>query len=112
MDLREAEKRVGVSNEKSERGFVVDFLHELDHLAHGFVPTEGSNPSVAERIENERKTWAETCEHTIRPLLETHRLTIAPRHFSAYKAWLSAGRDANNATWRSFIERECKPLLR
>lgn len=112
MDLREAEKKVGVRDEESERGFVVDLLHELDHLAHGFVSVTGEALPVPQRLDNERRAWAETCEHTIRPLLEKRRLSIAPRHFACYQAWVASGRDSNSRVWRSFIDRQYRTLLR
>lgn len=106
MDLHAGEKRAGASSKDSMRSFVVDFMHELDHLAYGYVAESRQDVSIEERINNEKQAWAETCEYTIRPMLETHRATIASRQFAVYQAWVASRRDVNNPKWRSFIEEQ------
>lgn len=104
MDLSDAMRSRGFGAGEFERSFVIDLMHELDHLAFGLVPPEGRAPTREEFIANEQRAWAETCEHTLRPLLEAHRLTVEARHFSCYRAWVRSGRNADSAEWRRFMQ--------
>jgi|GEM_PF-4265666 hypothetical protein len=103
MELYKVFKRTGGTDEQFQTSFVIDFLHELDHIALGLLPRDGETAPWVKRVDNERLTWAETCEYTLRPLLEIHRLKIEVRHFDAYTAWLKCARNPDSEVWRAFI---------
>jgi len=110
MDLHELEQQNGVSIADSMRSFLVDFMHELDHLAHGYVFTSDHKaPEEIVRARNEGLTWAETCEHTMRPLLEIHKQKLALRHVEMYRLWLSCKRSADAPMW---MWRTWKPITK
>lgn len=103
MDMYRAGKGLGMSEETLQRLFVIDLMHELDHLAFGFLSDEGQAYSKEKYINNERLAWAETCEHTIRPMVETHRLRIEGLQLQCYRAWVEGGRNPENGRWKEFI---------
>lgn len=111
MDLFEAERKAGARNEDSDRSFVIDLLHELDHLAFGLVPKEGEVLSAEKWMENEQWAWGQTCEFTIRPMLENHRMKIGARHFIQYDGWVRSKRDASSPFWKAFVREKYLPLL-
>ncbi len=106
MRLFEEERGAGVTEEDSERFFLIDFIHQLDHLALGHRLKEGEIPSQKKWTKNELAAWAQTCEFSIRPILETPGLRVAPRHSVYYKAWVASGRNVSSEKWKAFIERE------
>lgn len=77
----------------------ISFIHELDHLAHGYVSINHQNKSLDFLIEIERLAWAQTCEFTIRPLVEKHGIALDESDQIYYEDWVKAGRDASSPIW-------------
>jgi len=77
------------------------FLHELDHLAYGFVAKKGH--SQEELVYHEKKAWAKTCELTLTPLA-ARKVSLLGNSERAYlDAWVKSGRDENSLLWDKFI---------
>lgn len=104
--LFEEERGAGVTEADSERFFLIDYIHQLDHLALGHMLKEGEIHSQKKWTKNELAAWAQTCEFSIRPILETSGLRVAPRHSVYYNAWVASGRNVSSQKWKTFIERE------
>lgn len=111
MDLYEDRRRMGLTEGEFELEFAIDYLHELDHLAHGYIPKEGESLAPLAWIENEKRAWAETCQHVLEPILVTHRMKVPPRHAALYKEWILSGRNADSPSWHSYIAGLYSPLL-
>lgn len=107
MNLFETERDAGATEEDSERSFLIDYIHQLDHLALGHLPKKGETPTQKKVTRNEITAWAQTCEFAIRPILEIRGLRVAPRHSAFYKAWVASGRNLESPKWRAFIEKDC-----
>lgn len=74
-----------------ELAMLVGFLYELDHLVLGEVGKSAP-------LESERRTWARTCERTVRPLIEAGA-PVEEGFQRSYAAWVAAGRSMNNPAW-------------
>ncbi|MDO8594864.1 MAG: hypothetical protein Q7R93_05145 [bacterium] len=103
MDVFGEMKRENGS-ERFEYTLLILTIHELDHLAHGYV-SKGLTQSFTftNFIANEKKTWALTCEHTIRPLLEKYDAPLSFSERVYYEQWTNANRDVNHPGWETFI---------
>ena len=86
--------------ERYEDSIVVGYLHELDHLAGGFIGTIDENLQTT--IDHECLTWAETCEHTIKFFVETGR-EVNQSDLSFYNTWKKCGRNPYSKRWRDFM---------
>ncbi len=104
MDMWEAWQKLGLREDSIEVLIVVDFLHELDHLAGGGLPEEGSAYPFEKWIENETRTWGETCEYTLRPLIETYKEPLSPREQTYYRLWVRGGNNVDSPLWKDFIQ--------
>ncbi|MSU55983.1 MAG: hypothetical protein EXS51_01595 [Candidatus Taylorbacteria bacterium] len=104
MDMWEAQRNLGIGKEELELLFIVDWFHELDHLAGGDLPEEGEKDYPFEKwIGNEQRTWAETCEYTLRPLIEQYKFSLSPRERTYYRVWVQSGRNVHSSAWGDFI---------
>lgn len=84
------------------QSIIVGFMHELDHLAFGFVTPEGSPKDHAKSLENETRAWAETCENTISELVRL-KLQLGPNEVTYYSAWVASDRSVSSPSWIAFI---------
>ena len=85
-------------------------LHELDHLASGYVQTPtDTDKSIQAKTFREKNTWALTCEYSIRPLI-TKGLHINESHSARYKEWVKANRNVNSPNWDKFIHSQYESL--
>jgi hypothetical protein len=84
-------------------GLAVGFIHELDHLAYGYV--SDSSVDLEKLVDGERQTWALTCELTIRPLINQYQAKLGPDKDIYYSNWIKADRNADNPIWIDFIHR-------
>lgn len=96
----------------TEINFLIGFIHELDHLAGGYVIADKKTESLEKLVECEKRAWAETCEKTIRILVEDYQLKLSPTERIFYEQWLKAGRNANNPSWQEFIKNTYTDLYR
>jgi hypothetical protein len=94
-------KHPGSYREVFETALVVGTIHETDHLAMGLAE-EGDALST---LNDEQRVWAETCEHTIRPLVEIYHEPICASDMMYYQAWVKAGRNVESSEWRTFIRK-------
>jgi hypothetical protein len=76
-------------------------LHEMQHLAYGFVLSGDLSPAAANAAEI--KTWALTCQDVIRIFAEKG-LPISESAQEAYRAWVASGRNIMSTRWKDFIE--------
>ncbi len=104
------EKMVKAAGSKADEAFqnalTVGFLHETDHLAFGFM-RKSDDP--AHIIDLEQATWAETCEHTLRPMVEGCDTLIIRSDQETYQAWVDCGRDRSSKAWRDAITSRYTP---
>lgn len=103
MDMWEAWRTLGLREDSIEVLVVVDLLHELDHLAGGGLPDGGTSYPFEKWIENETRTWGETCEYTLRPLIEMYKEPLSPREQTYYQMWVRSKRNADSPVWKNFI---------
>ncbi|MFH0806720.1 MAG: hypothetical protein V1885_03295 [Candidatus Brennerbacteria bacterium] len=87
--------------EQFELFMVVSLVHELDHLAYGYI--NRTNAPFEEVIWNEKVAWAFTCEEVLRPLVEYGKFRLAPGDMEYYHAWVRAGYTAGSPLWDEFI---------
>ena len=97
------------AEERIRHGFVVSILHEMEHLAYGYVvkPVYVKDVQAAEKFgitqdTFEARTWAITCESAIRPLL-THQAHIMGSDLLFYDKWVKCGKEVDSKAWRIFI---------
>ncbi len=79
---------------------VVSLMHELDHLATGLVGNQGD---PVREFENERLTWARTCENTMRLLVERYNKELYKSELAYYSTWVKCGRNPESEEWKEFI---------
>jgi len=89
-----------LGEELFEISTIVGFIHELDHLAYGYVSEDRSLDSL---VELERLAWAQTCEYTLRPLVEKDAVRLGESERIYYLAWINGGRNPDSPAWRKFI---------
>jgi hypothetical protein len=89
-------KRICAHRRMFELTILVGFMHELDHFVLGEV-------GKGTLIESEKRTWARTCERTIRPLIELGA-PVEDGNQRCYNAWMAAGRDEKSPQWDAFIK--------
>ncbi len=82
---------------------VTAFIHELDHLAFGYMNEQ--DISLKTLVENECLAWAQTCEYTIRPLVEKCRFKLSESEQTYYSNWINSDRNADNPLWKEFIHK-------
>lgn len=88
-----------IAEQMFEEVCVVSLMHELDHLAYGFVVTD---PVQKADFHLEAMAWAKTSENTIRIFMEKS-LPVSPAEKLIYANWVRCGRDANSPGWHKFI---------
>lgn len=105
MDLFKFQKSRGASDEDFKSLVVVNVMHELEHLAGGWIPQTGFEKEPYEkRMNDEKQAWAKTCEHTLVPLVEKKRGgQILLDTYPYYTWWIAAGRDVNSPKWHDSI---------
>lgn len=97
--------------EKFDNLSLVALMHELDHLASGYVLTPtNADTSLEGRVLREKKAWALTCENTMEPLVRNGK-QLEHSDQIRYDAWIKAGRDVNSPLWEEFIRRLHDALL-
>ena len=79
---------------------IILLMHELEHAANADI----SN-SRAIDIAEESRAWAETCRHTIVPLVDTYQLPIHNIEVDLYKSWKQCNGDTNSPIWKQAIVR-------
>ena len=82
--------------ERLEMRLVIEVIHELDHLAYGYLISSASLDAIAD---NERRAWAQTCEHTLSILVERYHAPIDEGDRLFYLLWVESGRDVNSPRW-------------
>ncbi len=90
-----------------EEGFhnlaLVSVLHELDHLASGYIITpEKHDTSFDAKMDREKHAWALTCEYTIEPMIK-RGAKIDDSDMQRYNAWVEAGRNVDSPLWDEAI---------
>jgi hypothetical protein len=80
---------------------VIGYMHELDHLAKGFAGKR--HDPIETHLRNETFAQAETCEYTIRPIFEIHKLRVTQDILTRYSHWLRAERNVHSPYWTSYI---------
>jgi len=89
---------------KMQDGVVLSMMHELDHLALGLVAGDRKHPSSVDKLADyESRTWANTCEYVIRPMVEEYGVSITSSDRIYYGKWIEAGRNEKSPLWRDFI---------
>jgi hypothetical protein len=78
----------------------IGLIHETDHFALGI----DCSSDISQTVKIESAVWALTCEHAIRPYVEIHGQVLNPSDQRLYLEWLKAGRNAESASWISFIQ--------
>ena len=78
---------------------VVDLIHETDH----FVIGEIGGSDIESTVRIEQAVWSETCLHTIKPLIEVHRVQVHHGHKRYFDAWQKGGEE-----WTQFILEQYK----
>ena len=78
---------------------VVIILHEIEHLAYGYLAEEHTFEST---VNAESKTWAITCEKVLDPLVQ-HDSYLTGTATDTYKKWVECGRNANSPIWTNWI---------
>ncbi len=74
-------------------------LHELDHLASGYVMNpKDQDASFEGRIRREKQAWARTCEYTIDPMIKKG-VKIEESDMLRYEAWIKSGRNVDSPIW-------------
>ncbi|MDO8594236.1 MAG: hypothetical protein Q7R93_01840 [bacterium] len=82
---------------------VSTIIHELDHLASGYVMTPtNTDTSLDARVLREKNAWALTCEHTLEPMVKAGK-HLAYSDQIRYDAWVKAGRDVNSPLWEAHV---------
>lgn len=105
IDNDKSGREEGLTAEDLELGSVVGLIHEMDHLAFGFVQEErdGYVSTLDELVNDEKRAWAETCEHTLRPLVEKQKKKFSSGTLMYLQAWNKCGRNAHSQLWDEFI---------
>lgn len=99
---KESEHREGWQ-EEFQNLTIISAMHELDHLASGYVLSpQDQDTSFDGRINREKHAWAETCEFTIEPLVKSGA-RIEFSDMLRYRAWVASGRDVNSKAWDASI---------
>jgi hypothetical protein len=101
LDLELSYKQGNIPDEENQLNdmLVGIILHELEHLAYGYLAEERTFESS---VNAESKTWAITCEKVLKPLVE-HDAYLTDTAAEAYKKWLDCDRNANNPEWIKWI---------
>lgn len=75
-------------------------MHEMEHA------TVYPMPKVVS-LEEESRAWAETCRHTIAPLVENHKVALAPNDTEAvfYEAWKASQGNVQKPEWQAAVKR-------
>lgn len=81
-------------------------MHELDHIAGGWIGTP--DQSRAELVRGEIDAWAETCKHTLKTFVK-YGYTLGPSEKEYYDSWVYCGQ-AKNECWKSFIQKSQTPV--
>ncbi len=77
---------------------IVVFMHEMEH-------TSDNRQQTAIDIKEESRAWAETCRHTIVPLVDHHDVTLFQNEWNVYQAWRRAHGDTNNVYWLTMMQK-------
>ncbi len=85
--------------ERLENSLVVGILHELDHLTCEGATPPAQQPPFDVRVEAERRAWAQTCEHTLRVLIERYNAPLGTSEELYYLKWVNAGRNLDSPQW-------------
>lgn len=83
-----------------QNGVLVSMMHEMDHLAYGYTSEFGKRSPLEELVEDERRAWALTCEHTLRILVEHCHAPLNSSDMQYYHHWLVCNRDENDPRWK------------
>jgi hypothetical protein len=81
---------------------LIVMMHELEHLAQVWhVSVQPTHIDIAE----ESRAWAETCRHTMVPLVENYKVTICDTEATFYKAWKVSGGNTNHVAWTDALNK-------
>lgn len=73
-------------------------MHELEHAGH-----EGLFLKLPVNLDEESRAWAETCRHTIVPLVEHHGLQVNYIDEKFYTAWKECTGNTSAPTWQKLL---------
>lgn len=93
-----------------ELALIIGYIHELDHLALGFKYADKESTTADELVEEEIVAWAQTCEKTIRVLVENYHFKLSVNDDFYYQQWLLAGRNQQSPAWQQFFWRSYAPF--
>lgn len=80
---------------------LVVFMHEMEHLRfRSGRPRDGKFD-----LDEESRAWHETCLHVLSPLIEDYKRPIHRAEGEIYAAWIKAGKNPADPTWRELIAR-------
>ncbi len=105
------ENGVAQRDEIIRNSLAVSVLHEMDHLAGGWVREKASDKpyTIDDAVESEKRAWAETCQHTLRVMAE-YRYKVLGSDWEMYRHWEECGRDAESPAWDSCIRAIYAPV--
>ncbi|MEK7646469.1 MAG: hypothetical protein AAB381_02130 [Patescibacteria group bacterium] len=82
-----------------ETYFTIMLMHEMEHAGY-----DGRSATAAVTKEEESRAWAETCRHTITPLVELYNLPTFQIQNRFYVAWKLSNGDTGHPAWQEVLE--------